>query len=164
MTFGVAPGLVADALRPGVALRVTPIRGRWMFPVDLSVDAPGRLDDAARGARVQALPVRLGVGACGRSDARVTLFACGTLSAGAVLAWGDGYAPDRTAAAFAASVGARAGLELPLSPRWRFVASIDVQALLVRPAVAVGGDAGGVLWTAPPVAASIAAGVAWQNR
>ncbi len=160
---GVAPGVFTEALGAGLVLRVAPVRGRWMFPVELAVDAPGRLDDAARNATVSVLPTRLGAAGCLRFGARTVGFGCATAAAGAVFAWGGGYTPDRTGVAFAVLVGARAGVEVPVGPRWRLVASVDVAGLAVRPALSVGGSAGGVLWTAPPVAASLAIGAAWTN-
>ena len=137
------------------------IRGAVMLPVELAVDAPGRFED--RDARAWGLPLNVGVGVCPRFGARVTLFACATLSVGAVIAWGDGYSTNHSDVAFSAAAGGRAGVEVPLSARWRFVASIDARALVLRPAFEVRGGASGALWTASPFAASLSVGVAWQN-
>lgn len=164
LTAGVAPGTFADVLRPGLALRFGPVRGRWSFPLELSVDAPGTFTDTSRGASVSALPVRVGLGACARFGARTVLATCATISAGAVFASGSGYAPDRSDVALVATVGARVGVEVPLSARWRFVGSLDALGLVVRPALEVAGSTGGPLWTAFPLAVSLAAGVAWQNH
>lgn len=161
MSYGVAPGLVVDALRPGLSLRASMIRGAVMVPVELAVDAPGRFED--RDARVWGLPLGVGVGVCPRFGGRVTLFACATLSVGAVIAWGDGYSTNHSDVAFSAAAGGRAGVEVPLSARWRFVASVDARALVLRPAFEVRGGAAGDVWTASPFAASLSIGVAWQN-
>ncbi len=161
MRYGVAPGLVVDALRPGISLRASMIRGAVMVPVEVEVDAPGRFED--RDASAWGLPLSVGVGVCPRVGARVALFACATLSVGAVIAWGDGYDNDRSDVAFSAAAGGRAGVEVPLSARWRFVASVDARALVLRPAFEVRGGASGALWTASPFAASLSVGAAWQN-
>ncbi len=164
LSAGLAPGTFADALRPGLALRVAPVWGRLALPIELAVDAPGTLDDAAHRAHVTALPVQLGAALCPRFGARVVLSACGTLSLAAVVAWGSGYTPDATDVAFGLGLGGRVGVEVPLSGRWAFVASLDGRALLVRPALAVAGGAESPLWTAFPLTATLALGVAWTNR
>ena len=162
MGYGVAPGLFAEVLRPGLSLRAAMIRGRVMVPVTLDLDAPAGVDDPRGVGAAWALPVSVGVGVCPRFGARVVTYVCATLAAGVVVAWGSGYANDRSDVALAASAGARAGVEVPLTARWRLVASVDVRAMLVRPALAVG-SAAETLWEAPPVAAALAVGVAWQN-
>jgi hypothetical protein len=162
MGYGVAPGLFAEVLRPGLSLRAAMIRGRVMVPVTLDLDAPADVDDPRGVGAAWALPVSVGVGVCPRFGARVVTYVCATLAAGVVVAWGSGYANDRSDVALAASAGARAGVEVPLTARWRLVASVDVRAMLVRPALAVG-SAADTLWEAPPVAAALAVGVAWQN-
>ncbi|MDB4930313.1 MAG: hypothetical protein JWM10_2797 [Myxococcaceae bacterium] len=164
LSTGVAPGLLGGAFRPGLALRATPLFGATALPIELAIDAPGSLDDVARGARVDALPIQLGAGVCRRFGRRVVVPLCAVAAATAIVAWGDGYAPDRAAVGFALGVGARAGVELPLAGRWCFVASAELRALALRPALQVNGTAGGALWTAPPVAATLAFGVAWSNR
>lgn len=164
LSTGFAPGAIAEGLGAGVALRVAPVRGRWTLPLEFALDAPGPLDDAARGARVWSLPARVGVAGCALFGARTVLSVCAAVAAGAAFAWGSGYAPDRTGVAFTVAAGARVGVESPLSNRWRFVASLDALALVVRPTVDVAGNAGGALWSAPPMAASVAIGAAWSNR
>lgn len=164
LSTGVAPGLLGDDLRPGLALRVTPLAGAWAFPVELSADAPGRFDDTVRDARVDVLLVRLGAGACRRFGRRVVVPVCAVTSVDLVVAWGVGYVPDRTDATLALGFGARAGVEVPLRGRWWFVASAELRGLAIRPALQVDGTAGGPLWTSAPVAATLGIGVAWSNR
>ena len=162
LSYGVAPGLIADALRPGLSLRATLVRARWMVPLSLDLDAPASVDDPQSDGAAWGVPLGVGVGVCPRFGARVVSYVCATLSAGVVVAWGSGYINDRSDVALALSAGGRAGLELPLTARWRFVASIDLRAMLVRPALSVG-SASNTLWEAPPVSAALALGVAWQN-
>jgi hypothetical protein len=164
LTAGTAPGAFADALRAGIALRVAPRWRRLSLPVDLSVESPGRFADTARNASVSALPVQLSAGLCGHPGARIAPYFCGTAAFTAVVAEGRGYRPDNTDVAYALALGARAGVEVPLSTRWSFVAELDLRALALRTALALRDPAVGVLWTAPPVAASLSLGVAWTNR
>ncbi len=164
LSAGVAPGLFADDFRPGLALRITPLFGATAVPIELAIDAPGSLDDATRDARVDALPIQLGAGICRRFGRRVVVPLCAMTALTVVVASGDGYAPDRADVGFALGVGARTGVEIPLSNRWWFVASADLRALALRPSLQVNGTAGGPLWTASPVAATLSIGVAWSNR
>ncbi len=164
LSAGVAPGLFGDHFRPGFALRATPLFGAVTVPIELAIDAPGSLVDAARGARVDALPIQLGAGVCRRFGRRVVVPLCAVTAVALIVASGDGYAPDRADVGFALGLGARAGVEVPLAGRWWFVASADLRALALRPTLRVNGTAGGPLWTASPVAATLAFGVAWSNR
>lgn len=161
LSAGLAPGAFADVLRPGLALRVAPRWRRFDFPIELSADAPGAFDDVPHGARVTALPLSLGAAACPRFGARVVVTACATASLAAVIAWGDGYAPDATDVAFGLGLGARVGAEIPLAGRWSFVASLEARGLVVRPALVV---SGAPVWTAAPASGTLALGVAWANR
>ncbi len=164
LSAGTAPGAFADALRAGIALRVAARWRRLSLPVDLSVESPGRYEDAPRNASVRALPVSLSAGLCGHLGARIALYFCGTAALTVVVAEGRGYRPDTMDLAYALALGVRAGVEVPLSTRWSFVAELDLRALPLRTALALRDPAVGVLWTAPPVAASLSLGVAWTNR
>lgn len=164
LSVGVAPGLLGELLRPGLAERVTALVGPWGFAVGMTLDAPGRLTDAARDASVDVLPIQWDVGACRRFGRRVVVPVCALTALGLVVAWGDGYAPDRTDVGLSLAFGARAGVEVPLRGRWWFVASADLRGVAVRPSLRVGGTAGGQLWTAPPWGATLSLGVAWANR
>jgi len=164
LSLGLAPGTFGDALRPGLALRVTPRGTRLDVPVEVAVDAPGSFEDTPRVARVTALPVALGAGLCPRFGRGVVVSPCAIAGLAAVVAWGRGYGNDATDVAFGVSLGARVGVEVPLRGRWSLVASLEGAGLLVRPALTVAGVGDGPVWTASPFRASLALGVAWTNR
>lgn len=159
--LGTAPGTLGP-VRPGLALRAVRRWGAWELPIDLGVDFPGTEEDTLRHAFARAVPVRAGVGLCRRVGATVTLAVCVVAGASAVAVWGDGYADDQAAAAFAVDAGARVGVTVPVGRGWAWVASLDARALLVRPQLRVDGNAGGDLWAAPPLAGSLATGVSWR--
>lgn len=159
LTYGLAPGLFADAFRPGISVHFELLRGRWMLPLEAAVELPGRLQDASRNAEVSALPARVAAGACGRLGRSVVVTPCGIVTVGAMFASGRGYASDRSDVAWLAAAGARVGVEVARSSRWQFVGSLDALALVVRPALSLGSSAAEPIWTAAPRALSLAAGV-----
>jgi hypothetical protein len=141
------------------------VRGRARFSaaLDLGIDAPGTVEDASHGARAWAVPVQIVLAGCWNQGSRVRLSFCGTGSVAAVIASAEGYSNNRSDVAWALGLGARAGVSVALGARWRLVASGDFRGLLVRPTLDVIGRPGEALWVSPPVAASFALGVEWNQ-
>ncbi len=160
---GTAPGTFSDHLRLGGALRGSVRRGSFSTAVDLGIDAPGVVEDASRGARAWAVPVQLVFAGCWNHGSRVRLALCGTGSVAAVIARAEGYSSNRSDVAWAAGLGARASAAVMLSARWGLVVTGDVRGLFVRPSIEVIGRPGGPLWVSPPVSASFALGVEWNQ-
>lgn len=159
--LGTAPGTWGP-VHLGLALRAVRRWGAWELPLDLGVDLPGTEEDTPRHAVARAVPVRAGVGLCRRVGTTVALSVCAVAGASAVAVWGDGYPADQVAAAFAVDAGVRVGVTVSIAAGWSWVASLDARALLVRPQLRVDGNAGGDLWSAPPLAGSLATGVSWR--
>jgi hypothetical protein len=155
--IGLGAGLLGAAgATPGITGGLW-IEARAEWPV-FTIGLEGRAD----------LPTRIDLGA--RSGARVFLAAaflspcvhygwfagCAALGAGALYASGQALEDAQSTTSVYASLGARAVLRIPLVDALDLLLRAEIAAVLARTTLVVGEEE---VWTSPPVAGTVGAGV-----
>lgn len=124
----------------------------FSIDVELRADVPTSTGDA-EGRSAAATWVTGTLALCGHLD---VLALCGLSTMGALVGWGGGVDRPETQAMGFATVGARAGLELPIDPVLGVIVSADAGYVLTPAALVVDGR---TLHTTPPLVGSVGAGV-----
>jgi hypothetical protein len=127
----------------------------FSFDLELRGDLPTTGGDA-EGRTVNATWLSLAVVLCGHLDV-VSL--CGLVTSGILIGWGGGVDLPRTDATGFSTLGARAGVEVPVSGDVAVTVSADAGYVLTPTDLVVDGR---TLHTTSPVVASLAAGVVFE--
>jgi hypothetical protein len=145
-SFGVAPA-VAVGVRGALDARLSRF---FSLGIDLRGDLP------ASGESVETYVLAGSVVACARAPVRpVSLLGCGLVSLGDFHETGVGVANPMSGDALYASVGPRAGVELPLGDRFFLIAHADAAFVLLRNVVKLDG---GQVFQLPVAAPSVGLG------
>ncbi|AKU93867.1 hypothetical protein AKJ09_00531 [Labilithrix luteola] len=147
-------GLLPD-VTPGTLFGASLKRGHWSATLEAGGFLPAR-SESSRGGGANAWLVFLAAAGCGHLGDAGRLFACGTVTVGDFRAAGTTPLLSRSSESTYVAVGARVGLELPISRPFALVVQLDGTAPVVRQALRIGDE---LLWKTPVVGGYLSVGV-----